>query len=128
MFSERAKDVVRGITQEIKEAGTWKAERLIASPQGVEIVVNGRKVLNFCANNYLGLSSHPEVLAASKRALDEYGYGMSSGRFICGTQDQHPQLGKKLAGFFGFEDAPFFRACFRAKCRIFRGVVTADGR
>src|SRR5215510_6467308 len=124
MFSERAKDVVRGITREIKEAGTWKAERLIASPQGVEIVVNGRKVLNFCANNYLGLSSHPEVLAASKRALDEYGYGMSSVRFICGTQDQHPKLENKLAEFFGFEDAILFGSCFDANGGIFEALLT----
>jgi glycine C-acetyltransferase len=122
MFSERAKDVVRGVTREIKEAGTWKEERLIASPQGVEILVNGRKVLNFCANNYLGLSSHPEVLAAAKRALDEYGYGMSSVRFICGTQDQHRNLEKKLAEFFGFEDAILFGSCFDANGGIFEAL------
>jgi glycine C-acetyltransferase len=122
MFSERAKDVVRGVTREIKEAGTWKEERLIASPQGVEILVNGRKVLNFCANNYLGLSSHPEVLAAAKRALDEYGYGMSSVRFICGTQDQHRTLEKKLAEFFGFEDAILFGSCFDVNGGIFEAL------
>ena len=124
MFSERAKEVVRGVTREIREAGTWKEERLIASPQGVEILVNGRKVLNFCANNYLGLSSHPEVLAAAKRALDEYGYGMSSVRFICGTQDQHRKLEKKLAEFFGFEDVILFGSCFDANGGIFEALFT----
>jgi glycine C-acetyltransferase len=122
MFSERAKEVVRGVTREIREAGTWKEERLIASPQGVEILVNGRKVLNFCANNYLGLSSHPEVLAAAKHALDEYGYGMSSVRFICGTQDQHRKLEKKLAEFFGFEDVILFGSCFDANGGIFEAL------
>jgi glycine C-acetyltransferase len=124
MFSERAKEVVRGVTREIREAGTWKEERLIASPQGVEILVSGRKVLNFCANNYLGLSSHPEVLAAAKRALDEYGYGMSSVRFICGTQDQHRKLEKKLAEFFGFEEAILFGSCFDANGGIFEALFT----
>ena len=124
MFSERAKEVVRGVTREIREAGTWKEERLIASPQGVEILVSGRKVLNFCANNYLGLSSHPEVLAAAKRALDEYGYGMSSVRFICGTQDQHRKLEKKLAEFFGFEDVILFGSCFDANGGIFEALFT----
>src|SRR5262249_24486390 len=124
MFSDRAKEVVRGITREIKEAGTWKEERLIASPQGVEIVVNGRKVVNFCANNYLGLSSHPEVLAASKQPLDQYGYGMSSVRFICGTQDQHRKLEKKLAEFFGFEDSILFGSCFDANGGIFEALLT----
>ncbi len=124
MFSERAKEVVRGVTREIREAGTWKEERLIASPQGVEILVSGRKVLNFCANNYLGLSSHPEVLAAAKRALDEYGYGMSSVRFICGTQDQHRKLEKKLAEFFGFEEVILFGSCFDANGGIFEALFT----
>jgi glycine C-acetyltransferase len=124
MFSERAKEAVRGVTREIKEAGTWKEERLVASPQGVEILVNGRKVLNFCANNYLGLSSHPEVLAGAKRALDEYGYGMSSVRFICGTQDQHRKLEKKLAEFFGFEDVILFGSCFDANGGIFEALFT----
>jgi len=86
--------------------------------------VNGRRVLNFCANNYLGLSSHPEVLAASKRALDEYGYGVSSVRFICGTQDQHRKLEKKLAEFFGFEDAILFGSCFDANGGIFEALLT----
>ena len=94
MFSERARDVVRGVTREIKEAGTWKEERLIASPQGVEIVVNGRRVLNFCANNYLGLSSHPEVLAASKShgfgSLETRARGLSGER--ADEQGQNPAV------------------------------------
>lgn len=80
---------------EIKSAGLYKTERIITSPQGPEIVVNGKTVLNFCANNYLGLSSHPKVINAAKEAIDSHGYGMSSVRFICGTQDIHKKLEEK---------------------------------
>ena len=96
-----AGEVFRAEIDAIKSAGTWKEERLIGSPQGVEIEVGGRTVLNFCANNYLGLSDHPAVLAAARRALDERGFGLSSVRFICGTQDRHRQLEQRLAAFFG---------------------------
>src|SRR5713226_6629598 len=123
MFSELAQQSVNGQIDEIKQAGTWKEERLIASPQGMEINVNGRSVLNFCANNYLGLSSHPEVLAAAKRSLDERGYGMSSVRFICGTQDQHRTLERKLAQFFGFEDVQLFGSCFDANGGVFEALL-----
>ena len=85
--------------KEIEEAGLYKKERIIASPQGAEITVNGKKVLNFCANNYLGLSSHPKVIEAAHRTIDERGYGMSSVRFICGTQDIHKELEEKLSTF-----------------------------
>src|SRR6218665_1834649 len=85
--------------EEIKESGLFKAERRIDSEQGAEILVNGKKVLNFCANNYLGLSSHPKVVEAAKKTIDERGYGMSSVRFICGTQDIHKELEQKLATF-----------------------------
>ena len=85
--------------QEIKDAGLYKQERIIESVQGAEITVNGRTVLNFCANNYLGLSSHPRVIEAAHRAIDTRGYGMSSVRFICGTQDIHKELEEKLAKF-----------------------------
>ncbi|MBL7983703.1 MAG: aminotransferase class I/II-fold pyridoxal phosphate-dependent enzyme, partial [Flavobacteriales bacterium] len=88
----------------IREAGLFKRERIITSEQGAEITVNGKQVLNFCANNYLGLSSHPDVISAAHRTLDTHGYGMSSVRFICGTQDIHKELEQKLATFHGTED------------------------
>src|SRR5215813_2418902 len=87
--------------EEIKASGLFKNERIITSPQGAEIVVNGKTVLNFCANNYLGLSSHPKTIAAAHRYIDSHGYGMSSVRFICGTQDIHKELERKLAAFLG---------------------------
>ena len=90
--------------EEIKAAGLFKTERIITSPQGAEITVNGKTVLNFCANNYLGLSSHPDVIAAAHRAIDARGYGMSSVRFICGTQDIHKELEEKISQFLGTED------------------------
>ena len=92
---------VKRIAQEVAEiaaSGLYKSERIISSPQGPEIIVNGKTVLNFCANNYLGLSSHPKVVAAAHQVIDTHGYGMSSVRFICGTQDIHKELEKKLAG------------------------------
>src|SRR5436305_9191500 len=85
--------------QEIKVAGLYKNERIITSDQGAEIIAGGEKVLNFCANNYLGLSAHPKVTEAAKKYIDERGYGLSSVRFICGTQDIHKELEKKIAGF-----------------------------
>ena len=91
--------------QTIKDNGLYKKERIITSPQGAEITVNNETVLNFCANNYLGLSSHPEVVQAAKNALDTHGFGMSSVRFICGTQDIHKTLEEKIASFYGTEDA-----------------------
>src|ERR1035438_109978 len=91
--------------QEIKDAGLFKQERIIESPQGPEITVNGRTVLNFCANNYLGLSSHPKVIEAAHKAIDHRGYGMSSVRFICGTQDIHKELEEKISKFLGTDDA-----------------------
>src|SRR3954469_15742397 len=90
---------------DIETAGLSKKERIISSEQGAEIIVNGRTVLNFCANNYLGLSSHPKVIEAAHRAIDSRGYGMSSVRFICGTQDIHKELEEKIAKFLGTEDS-----------------------
>ncbi|MGC4114297.1 MAG: glycine C-acetyltransferase [Myxococcales bacterium] len=119
----KARDIYRATLKEIRDAGTWKEERLIASHQGVEIQVGGKKVLNFCANNYLGLSSHPDVLAAARKALDDRGYGMSSVRFICGTQDSHRDLEKKLAGFFGYEDSILFSSCFDANGGVFEALL-----
>ena len=104
---------------EIESAGLFKKERVITSEQGPEIVVNGKKVLNFCANNYLGLSSHPDVIKAAHQAIDTHGYGMSSVRFICGTQDIHKELEKKLADFLGTEDTILYAAAFDANGGVF---------
>ncbi|MBP7515305.1 MAG: glycine C-acetyltransferase [Flavobacteriales bacterium] len=103
----------------IREAGLFKRERIITSEQGAEITVNGKTVLNFCANNYLGLSSHPDVIAAAHKTLDSHGYGMSSVRFICGTQDIHKELEQKLADFHGTEDTILYAACFDANGGVF---------
>jgi glycine C-acetyltransferase len=105
--------------EEIKAAGLFKSERVITSEQGPEIVVNGRTVLNFCANNYLGLSSHPEVIRAAHEAIDTHGYGLSSVRFICGTQDIHKALEQKLADFLGTEDTILYVAAFDANGGVF---------
>ncbi len=105
--------------KEIEAAGLFKKERVITSEQGPEIVVNGKNVLNFCANNYLGLSSHPEVIKAAHKAIDTHGYGMSSVRFICGTQDIHKELEKKLSDFLGTEDTILYAAAFDANGGVF---------
>ncbi len=108
----------------IKENGLYKKERIIASPQGAEITLeNGQKVLNFCANNYLGLSSHPEVIQAAKDTLDSHGFGMSSVRFICGTQDIHKELEKKIAEFYGTEDTILYAAAFDANGGVFEPLL-----
>jgi glycine C-acetyltransferase len=108
--------------EEIKSSGLYKTERVIASPQGAEIVVMGKTVLNFCANNYLGLSSHPKVIEAAHKAIDSHGYGMSSVRFICGTQDIHKQLEEKLSEFLGTEDTILYAACFDANGGVFESL------
>ncbi|MEJ7736076.1 MAG: glycine C-acetyltransferase [Chitinophagaceae bacterium] len=105
--------------QEIKAAGLYKFERVITSEQGAEIEVNGKKVLNFCANNYLGLSAHPGVIEAAHRAIDSHGYGLSSVRFICGTQDIHKELEEKIAQFLGTEDTILYAAAFDANGGLF---------
>ncbi|RYD82707.1 MAG: glycine C-acetyltransferase [Sphingobacteriales bacterium] len=105
--------------EEIKTAGLFKNERIISSEQGAEIIVNGKTVLNFCANNYLGLSSHPKVIEAAKKYVDYRGYGLSSVRFICGTQDIHKELEKKLADFLGTEDTILYAAAFDANGGVF---------
>jgi glycine C-acetyltransferase len=109
--------------QEIQDAGLFKRERIIESEQGPEITVNGKKVLNFCANNYLGLSSHPKVVAAAKAAVDHRGYGMSSVRFICGTQDIHKELEEKISKFLGTEDSILYVACFDANGGVFEPLL-----
>jgi len=111
----------------IKEAGTFKNERIIVSPQSAEIEVStGKKVLNFCANNYLGLSNNQQLIDAAKDALDSHGYGMSSVRFICGTTDLHKELEKQIATFFGTEDTILYAACFDANGGIFEPLLTAE--
>lgn len=113
--------------ESIKEAGLFKEERIITSPQGAEITLNtGETVLNFCANNYLGLSSHPEVVAAAKATLDTHGFGMSSVRFICGTQDIHKELEQKIADFFGTEDTILYAAAFDANGGVFEPLLTKE--
>ncbi|MEO6228831.1 MAG: glycine C-acetyltransferase [Ferruginibacter sp.] len=105
--------------EEIEKAGLYKKERIITSEQGAEIIVGGTNVLNFCANNYLGLSSHPKVLAAAKKYVDHRGYGMSSVRFICGTQDIHKELEAKISTFLGTEDTILYAAAFDANGGLF---------
>lgn len=105
--------------EEIRSAGLFKNERIISSEQGAEIIVNGKTVLNFCANNYLGLSSHPKVIEAAKKYVDYRGYGLSSVRFICGTQDIHKELEKKIAEFLGTEDTILYAAAFDANGGVF---------
>lgn len=111
----------------IKEAGLYKEERIIITPQGADIKVStGQEVINFCANNYLGLSSHPQVVAAAKQAIDRYGYGMSSVRFICGTQDVHKELEEKLSAFLGTEDTILYAAAFDANGGVFEPLLGAE--
>jgi glycine C-acetyltransferase len=111
----------------IKESGLYKGERVIVSPQGAEITLNsGHKVLNFCANNYLGLSANKKLVEAAKNALDTHGYGMSSVRFICGTGDLHKELERKLAEFFGTEDTILYAACFDANGGVFEPLLSEE--
>ena len=111
---------------EIRAAGLFKTERIISSSQGAEIIVNGKTVLNFCANNYLGLSSHPRVIEAARQSIDYRGYGMSSVRFICGTQDIHKELENRIAAFLGTEDTILYAAAFDANGGVFEPLFTAE--
>src|SRR5690349_12067733 len=118
-MNEKLVKRLAGELEEIKAAGLYKTERIIESPQGAEIRVNGKTVLNFCANNYLGLSSHPKVIEAAKKYIDYRGYGMSSVRFICGTQDIHKELEMKISKFLGMEDTILYAAAFDANGGVF---------
>ncbi len=109
--------------QKLHDQKLFKTERIIESPQGAEIVVKGQKCLNFCANNYLGLSSHPDVLKASHEEIDHRGYGLSSVRFICGTQDIHKELEKKISDFLGMEETILFSSCFDANGAVFEPLL-----
>ena len=110
-------------TAKLREAGLYKAERIIASPQAPAIEVGGREVVNFCANNYLGLSNHPALIEAAQAALARYGFGMSSVRFICGTQTVHKELEARLSGFFGTEDTILYSSCFDANTGLFETLL-----
>ncbi|MDQ6647752.1 MAG: glycine C-acetyltransferase [Pseudomonadota bacterium] len=123
-MSYSAKDRYASELESIREQGLFKSERIIISPQSAEIELEGgRKVLNFCANNYLGLADHPELIKAAKDALDTHGFGMASVRFICGTQDLHKQLEAKIADFFGTEDTILYAACFDANGGLFEPLL-----
>jgi len=126
MYKAYQEHLVRELTN-IKEAGLFKDERIIGSPQSSEIqLTDGSKVLNFCANNYLGLSNSQELIKAAKEALDTHGYGMSSVRFICGTTDLHKELEEKIATFFGTEDTILYAACFDANGGVFEPLLTSE--
>ena len=120
----KIKDHLQKELEDIKDNGLYKKERIITSPQDAVIKIStGQEVINFCANNYLGLSSHPEVVQAAKDAMDTHGFGMSSVRFICGTQDIHKELEKKIADFYGYEDTILYAACFDANGGIFEPLL-----
>lgn len=123
---EQYRNAIQEELNEIKEAGLYKEERIITSPQAAEITANGSEVLNFCANNYLGLSSHPKVIQSAKDAIDSHGFGLSSVRFICGTQDLHKELEEKIAEFTGMEDAILYAAAFDANGGLFEPILTAE--
>ena len=126
MYGKVKEDLTKEI-QSIRDAGLYKAERIIMTPQGAEIEVKGgQEVLNFCANNYLGLSSHPKVIEAAHKTLDEWGYGMSSVRFICGTQDIHKILEQKITQFLQTEDTILYAACFDANGGVFEPLIGAE--
>ncbi|MFJ1440872.1 glycine C-acetyltransferase [Capnocytophaga canimorsus] len=123
----KIKEHLQAELKNIEEAGLYKKERIITSKQGAEIkIASGQEVINFCANNYLGLSAHPEVIQAAKEALDTHGFGMSSVRFICGTQDIHKELEKKIADFYGTEDTILYAAAFDANGGVFEPLFSAQ--
>jgi glycine C-acetyltransferase len=122
-----SKERFEQILDDIRQAGLYKTERVITSPQQVEITVqDGREVLNFCANNYLGLADNPEVIAAAHRALDDHGFGLASVRFICGTQDLHKQLERAIPDFFGTDDTILYTSCFDANGGLFETLLGPD--
>ena len=124
MISSKFLENLQGELAQIDADGLYKRERIITSSQDAEIVANGKKLLNFCANNYLGLANNPEVIKASQEVMDTHGYGMASVRFICGTQDIHKNLEKKIAEFLGMEDTILYAACFDANGGVFEPLFT----
>lgn len=124
---EKSKPVLQAELNAIREAGLYKKERIITTPQGADIkTTDGKEVINFCANNYLGLSSHPDVIAAAKQAIDTHGYGLSSVRFICGTQDLHKELEQTISEFLGTDDTILYAAAFDANGGVFEPLFTAE--
>lgn len=121
-----ARELINAVLEEIQKAGLYKEERVITSPQGASIRVAASEVLNFCANNYLGLSSHPEIIAAARAGLEERGFGLSSVRFICGTQDKHKELEERIAGFLGTEDTTLYSSCFDANGGLFETLLSEE--
>ncbi len=119
-------EVLRAELDQVRAQGLYKEERVLQGPQGAEITVGGRQVLNFCANNYLGLAADPRVVAAAKRTLDRWGYGLSSVRFICGTTELHKQLEQELSAFLGLEDTILYAACFDANGGVFEPLLDKD--
>jgi len=117
---------IEGELSAIRESGFFKSERVLEGPQGVKITVKGREVLNMCANNYLGLSSHPAIVKAAHEGLDRWGYGLSSVRFICGTQELHKELEAKLSGFLGTEDTILYSSCFDANGGLFETLLSQE--
>nr|HMR10869.1 aminotransferase class I/II-fold pyridoxal phosphate-dependent enzyme [Polyangiaceae bacterium] len=120
---EKARSIYASELDAIRTAGLYKSERVITTPQAAQIESDGAQVLNFCANNYLGLSSHPEVIAGAKRALDSHGFGLSSVRFICGTQDIHKALEARVSQFFGSDDTILYSSCFDANGGLFEVLL-----
>jgi glycine C-acetyltransferase len=123
---DQARQHYAAVLDEIRDSGLWKDERIISSPQGASISVGGAVVHNFCANNYLGLSSHPRVIEAARQALDERGYGLSSVRFICGTQDRHKELEAAISTFLGTDDTILYTSCFDANGGLFETLLGAE--
>lgn len=123
-MNQQLKKIIAEQLDQIKEKGLFKEERVITSKQGREITVGKKKYLNFCANNYLGLSGRKELVDAGKKALNKWGFGLSSVRFICGTQEVHKDLEKKIAGFMGYEDAILYSSCFDANTGLFQAILT----
>lgn len=126
MISKNFLENLQSELQNIKNEGLFKTERIITSQQSAEIEANGKKLLNFCANNYLGLSNHPEVMKASQDMIESHGYGMSSVRFICGTQDIHKELEAKISKFLGMEDTILYAACFDANGGVFEPLFSEE--
>ena len=123
-MNQQLKKIIESQLVEIKEKGLFKEERIITSRQGREITVGKKKYLNFCSNNYLGLSGRKELISAGKKVLDKWGFGLSSVRFICGTQQVHKELEKKIASFMGYEDAILYSSCFDANTGLFQTILT----
>ncbi|MGB5444398.1 MAG: glycine C-acetyltransferase [Psychromonas sp.] len=127
MMSNKFYEQINQQIEQVKNDGLYKFERIITSPQSAEVsIASGEKVLNFCANNYLGLANHPELIEAAKKGLDEQGFGMASVRFICGTQDKHKELEAKLSTFLGMEDTILYTSCFDANTGLFETILDAE--